>query len=163
MIGIVQDVIRRIRQHHAIEHATLHMLSQSYPNKNFSGYSDPLGFTVYGDVTEAQLRRAVGDGLLRLQAGERYLAIHPFCGTNLASSAVLATMAAFVAANSRQGTRIDRFVWGVLLVLASLVAAKPLGLWLQEYTTSADVADRWVARIDPVEIGPIHVHRVVFD
>lgn len=162
MYTLLADVVRRTRQHHAIEHATIHILSLRFPDGAFSAYSDPLGFTLYGDVTEAELRRAVGDGLLRLQAGEHALSLHPNCGTNLAVSALLATLAAFLGGGGRR-TFIERFATALTLVLVAMVAAKPIGYWLQAYTTLAEVADRWVAEIRPVSIGNRKAYRVRFD
>ena len=161
-IALARLLMRRTRQHHAIEHATLHMLAERFPLRSFAAVSDPLGFTIYGDVTEPLLRRAVGDALLRLQAGERHLAIHPNCGTNLATSAVLATLAAWLGLAGRRPW-FDKLGAAVMLVVAALVAARPLGLRLQVYTTSAAVADRWVAEIRTVQAGTLVAHRVVFE
>ena len=61
LITLVREVVRRTRQHHAIEHATLHLLAARFPGKSFAGYSDPGGFTVYGDVDAAAL--CVGNAL----------------------------------------------------------------------------------------------------
>ncbi len=83
MITTVKDAVRRTRQHHAIEHATLHLLASRLPGRRMAGYSDAGGFTIFGDVPLDQVRRAVSDAMLHLQAGESSLAIHPNCGTNL--------------------------------------------------------------------------------
>jgi hypothetical protein len=162
LMTLLRDLARRTRQHHAIEHATLHMLAARFPRQSFVGYSDPLGFTVYGDVDKEALRRAVGDALLRLQAGEAGLAIHPNCGTNLATSTVLATLAALVGLAGRRRL-LDRLTSGLLLVLVAQIVAKPLGLHLQEYTTLAEVGDRWVASIHPLSARAIRAHRVLFE
>lgn len=166
LMTLLRDLARRTRQHHAIEHATLHMLAARFPQQNFAGYSDPLGFTIYGDVDMEALRRAVGDALLRLQAGESGLAIHPNCGTNLATSTVLATLAALVGlAGPRRGL-LDRLTSGLMLVLLAQIVSKPLGLRLQGYTTLAAVGDRWVASIRPLHVGPggrVRAHRVLFE
>jgi hypothetical protein len=162
MLKTLETLVRRTRQHHAIEHATLHVLAAREPGRAISGYSDPLGFTLYGDVDESEARRAVGDALLRLQAGEHGLAIHPNCGTGLLVSGVFATAAGFLAAQS-PARRFDRFVNGVTLVILALIAAKPVGLWLQEYTTLAQVADRWVMDVRTVTLGNVRGVRVVFE
>jgi hypothetical protein len=163
MLILLQDLLRRTRQHHAIEHATLHMLAARHPQRSFAAYSDPLGFTLYGDIDEAGLRRAVGDALLRLQAGETQLALHPNCGTNLATSTFLATLAALAAMSGSRRNLVDRFAGGLALVLAALVVAKPLGLWLQGYTTNPEVADRWVAEIRQIRAGALQAYRVSFE
>jgi hypothetical protein len=145
LIDRTRLLAQRTRQHHAIEHATLHLLAAQFPRRSFAGVSDPLGFTIYGDVNEETLRRAVSDALLRLQAGE-----------------VLATGAAWLGlAGRRPG--IDKFGAAVALVVVALVIAQPLGMRLQAFTTSAAVADRWVAQIRPIQTGALAGHRVVFE
>lgn len=160
LISVLAGVVQRTRQHHAIEHATLHMLSARFPQHSFAGYSDPQGFTVYGQVEAHELRRAVGDALLRLQAGEQRLAIHPNCGTNVVVSALVATMGALLGTRERQSLWL-RFPTVLTLIMVGLVAGRPLGMYLQRYTTQSKVADRWVAGIHPVANG--RVHRVVFE
>lgn len=161
MLTILSDLSRRTRQHHAIEHATIHVLSARFPQQRFSGVSDPVGFTLLADVDELSVRTSVGDALLRLQAGERDLAIHPNCGTNLAVNALLATLAALLAGRRRK--RLDRFATAMMLVLAALTIARPLGFRVQAYTTLADVSDRWVAEILPLTVAGRRIYRVHFD
>ena len=48
-----------------------------------------------GDVPTEQVESAVREALQRLKAGERGLAVHPNCGTNLATTGLLATSLAF--------------------------------------------------------------------
>ena len=162
MLSILADVVRRTRQHHAIEHASIHMLAARLPDRYFAGYSDPLGFTLYGAATEEEVRRAVGDALLRLQAGERQLAIHPNCGTNLLTAGV-AAVAASMAGSALVRGRLERFTVSLALVLVALVASRALGYRLQEITTLADVGDRWVAEIFSLHIGNVPAYRVLFD
>jgi len=161
MIANVTDLLRRTRQHHAIEHATLHVLTARQPAQRFTGYSDPLGFTIVGDVDEHTLRRAVGDALLRLQAGEHHLALHPNCGTNLATSALLVALVASITGNKRGP--LERFVTTLIGILPVLLFARTIGFYLQGYTTSTDVADRWVAAIQPVAFGSLRAYRVLFE
>ena len=163
MIALVSDLVRRTRQHHAIEHATLTLLAREHPGCRLIAVSDPVGFTVFGEVTDVALRRAVGEALLRLQAGEQQLAIHPNCGTNLATAGVLATLAVMVGAAGRHRGIAERFTTALLLVLPVLVWSRPLGLHLQTYTTLAEVSDRWVAEVRPVAVGDRRIHRVIFD
>ncbi len=162
MLTMLTDILRRTRQHHAIEHATIHMLSAHFPHQRFSGHSDPLGFTLYGDVQEDQVRRAVGDALLRLQAGEHQLAIHPNCGTNLATTSLLVSFAALIASLGKHSL-LEKFTKMVILTLPALVMARPLGFRLQTYTTLPAVGDRWVAEIRPITLGRVRVYRVLFE
>lgn len=132
-----------------------------------AGYSDPGGFTLIGDIPVEQARRAVADALLHLQAGEGSLAIHPNCGTNLVVSGVLATGAALIGSRFSGGKPAwltgGRFGGALLMVLPALVAAQPLGLKLQQVTTLANVGDRWVKSIQPLELGGVRGYRVTFD
>src|SRR4051812_1049440 len=162
MNTILTDIVRRTRQHHAIEHATIHVLTERFPRQPFSGLSDPLGFILYGDFDEAlgeeNVRRAVGEALLRLQAGESNLAVHPNCGTNLAVTGLLVTLIALQVNRGKRNV-LEKFTTTLLLVLPTLILARPLGMYLQTYTTLADTSDRWVAQIHPVAIGDVRVYR----
>jgi hypothetical protein len=162
LITQVRAAVRRTRQHHAVEHATLHMLAARFPQRSFAGYSDPAGITLYGEVDAAALERAVGDALLRLQAGETHLALHPNCGTNLVATALLATVAGMVG-NAGRGSRWLRFSNALVLVVVALVVGKPFGLYLQRFTTLADVADRWLVEVRPQPIGKRPLHRILFE
>jgi hypothetical protein len=156
------DIVRRTRQHHAIEHATIHVLTERFPRQPFSGFSDPLGFTLYGDIAEENVRRAVGDALLRLQAGQSELAIHPNCGTNLATTGLLVALIALLT-NSGKRSLFEKFTTTLLLVLPMLVIARPMGTYLQSYTTLADIGDRWVAEVRSVAVGNVKAYRVLFE
>lgn len=162
MNSLLTDIIHRTRQHHAIEHATIHMLTQRLPHTQMAGLSDPLGFTIFGDVDEYTLRRAVGDALLRLQAGEAQLAIHPNCGTTIATTSVLVTLVAMITSSGKRPF-LERFSNALLFVTATLILARPLGLRLQSYTTTANVSDRWLASIAPLTVGNMKAHRVLFE
>src|SRR2546425_10174328 len=71
---------RRIRQNHALEHATVTVLSGMVPDLRISARSSSRGFIIFGDVDLGQLRRALDEALRRLQAGGGGLVIHPnFC------------------------------------------------------------------------------------
>lgn len=162
MLDTLTGLLRRTRQHHGLEHATLHLLAARIPTLRMAGLSDPLGFTLVGEATQAQVQRAVSDAMLRLQAGEEKLAIHPNCGTNFATSGLLATLAALLA---RLGARslVDQFARTLLLVTAALIVALPLGKRVQGYTTSASMEGRWLVGVRTQRWGPIVVHRVVMN
>ena len=170
MLILLRDLLRRTRQHHAIEHATLHMLAARYPQRNFAAYSDPLGFTLYGEVDEAGLRRAVGDALLRLQAGETQLAIHPNCGTNLVTTGFLTSIAAIagLSGTNRRDDMFNRLPLVMLLTMGAVLFSQPLGMALQKhFTTEGDPGDLEVVSITrsqtytPFSSQPLTVHTVV--
>ena len=163
MLTTLTGLVHRTRQHHAIEHATLLILGQRYPGRRMGGYSDPFGFTIFGAVSEESVRKALGEALLRLQAGEAGLAIHPYCGTNLAVTALLTTVAALVGGSVARRDVFSRFTATLLLMVPALLYAPGLGLRLQRYTTCAAVNDRWVKRLRPLDLGIAQAVRVEFD
>jgi hypothetical protein len=84
------DLIRAVRQNHALEHATIHVLSWRNPQTRIVGRSTPSGFFVYGPLDTQEVASAASEALARLQQGEAHLALHPRCGTNLVVTSVLA-------------------------------------------------------------------------
>src|SRR5579859_2363046 len=125
---------RRIRQNHALEHATITILSGMVPDLRVSARSSSKGFIVFGDVDLGMLRRALDEALRRLQAGEAELAIHPNCGTNLAvgvSMVTLGTMLGMVSSHTR-----TRVASAAASSVAGLLAARPLGEVVQKYITT---------------------------
>ncbi len=162
MQATLTHLVRRTRQHHAIEHATIHLLAARHSRIAIAGLSDPWGFTLYGTVPLDAVRQAVSEALLRLQAGESKLAIHPNCGTNLAASTVMITLAALAGSRGKRPF-VEKFATTGLLVLGALIAAQPLGMRLQQYTTLANVADRWLVSIDPILDGERSAYRVTLE
>lgn len=149
------------RRNHAVEHASLKILARKYNDKNLAGHSNPTGFFLFGDMTTSDIRMAIEEAMTRLRAGESGLAIHPGCGTNLATSMLLPASFAWI---PFQGTR--SFRWRLLLIPVALVFAlfgyllsKPLGPWLQRnVTTEADLGNLQLVEIVPVRKG---VHRII--
>lgn len=161
MFAALQQLSRRVRQHHAIEHATIHLLSERFSHQRFTGYSDPFGFTIHGDVDEFALRRTVSDALLRLQTGEGELARHPNCGTNIVTTAVLVTLAALLP--GRRRNPLEHFAMSLVLVMPAMLLGGRLGMRLQRYTTLAEVNDRWLVDVYPFTIGKVRLLRVIFE
>ncbi len=130
---------RRVRQNHALEHATFTILSGMVPDLNASARSSTDGFLIFGDVDLGLLRRAIDEALSRLKAGEAELAIHPNCGTNLAVGISLVTIGTLLGmASSQTRTRVTS---AAASSLAGWVAARPLGEYVQKhFTTLPDLA-----------------------
>jgi Domain of unknown function (DUF6391) len=125
---------RRIRQNHALEHATITILSGMVPDLSISARSSSNGFIIFGDVDLGLLRRALDEALRRLQAGEASLAIHPNCGTNLAVGVSLMTIGTMLGmASSRTRTRVAS---AAVASLAGLMGARPLGEFVQKHFTT---------------------------
>lgn len=159
-------MLSRIRRNHALEHATIHVLSRRFPKKNLIGRSDSSGFYIYGNITTAELQEAVHEALVRLHRGERRLAIHPNCGTNLVTSATLAGSASFFALLGSKDEdwrdRLDRLPLAVMATVVALIAAQPLGRLAQErLTTIADPGNLEITAIETMRRGGLTLHRVL--
>lgn len=152
----------RLRQHHAIEHATVTLLSQRQPGIAIVAHSDLDGFVLYGDTDAALLQTTVAEALARLQGGETRLAIHPNCGTNLATAGILCGAAALLASHdSRRSFWGERLPSAITAALLALFVAAPLGRWLQEnVTTASDVCDRGLITVERLDSGPATAYRV---
>jgi len=153
--------IRRIRQNHALEHATIHILGWRNPTLRLVGRSTDSGFYIYGDVDTEVVAAAASEALLRLQRGEKELAVHPRCGTNLATAGVLAGLSAFLALTGKQKRRWTRLPEVLMAATVAVVLAQPLGLVIQKYlTTLPDVADVVIKGIQRLERGKLVIHKV---
>ncbi|MFN2274095.1 MAG: DUF6391 domain-containing protein [Anaerolineales bacterium] len=162
---LMRPPLVNIRRNHALEHATIHLLSQRYPERTFIGRSDARGFYIYGQVPTEALTDLVQQGLARLKRGDRALAIHPNCGTNLVTSGLLAGSAAFLSlfGSEREGwrKRLERFPLVVLSTIIALLIAQPVGRSAQEHiTTEADPGTLHVLRLERFDNSGMAVHRV---
>lgn len=154
-------LLARIRQNHALEHATMHILSELPSPLRLMGRSDWNGFTLYGDVDTHDVRRASLEALERLRDGDWRLAVHPNCGTNLAVGGILAGAAAYTTAVGVNGSRLGRALLAVMAMAAALAVARPLGLAVQRHITTTPMLDGVrirVVRREPK--GKTVVHRI---
>lgn len=150
-----------IRRNHALEHATISVLSEGGPDLRLVGRSDWAGFTLYGPLDTAEVNWAVSTALQRLRAGEGQLAIHPNCGTNLATGYAMAGLTLYAALRGRRRSRLEKVLQLIVGLAAALMLAQPLGMKLQEQvTTSSDVNSVRVKDIRRLQRGTIIVHRI---
>jgi hypothetical protein len=148
---------RRVRQNHALEHATVTILSRDDPRLAVSARSNTRGFTIYADLDPVRVRAACDEALRRLRAGEAELAIHPHCGTNLAvGTSVVMIGSLFALTALRPRTRIAS---AMASSLAGILGARPLGKLVQRHvTTLPDLRD---VRIESVGTKRFLGRRVV--
>jgi hypothetical protein len=155
-------MVRRLRQHHGIEHATVTLLSRRLPGTFIAARSDLQGFIVYGDVDVLTLREAVAEAMGRLGQGERQLAVHQNCGTNLVVSGLLSGGAAWLLSSGRKRPWWDRLPGAILGATFALMIAPPIARWSQEnITTSPEITGLRVGDVVKLDRGPITRHRVV--
>jgi hypothetical protein len=154
--------LSKIRRHHALEHATIRILNRRLPTVQLAGLSAPKGFYVYGDVPTPEIRSALTEALARLSRGERHLAIHPHCGTNLVTAGTLAGLMAFLSMlPGDQRSRRTRLPLVLLLSTLAMLLAQPLGLVVQQrVTTEPNLGNLSIDRIEKGMIGQTPVHRI---
>jgi hypothetical protein len=157
--------LSRVRRNHGLEHATLHVLSKRFSEKNLAGHSDSKGFWLLGDVTTESVEAAVHEALQRMKAGEENLAVHPNCGTNFATAGTMAGLAgatAMFGVGPRKRDKLDRMALAATLATLALMFAQPVGLFVQKYfTTSGAPGSLEVVEIMPSQRGKIKAHRVL--
>jgi hypothetical protein len=154
----------RVRRNHALEHATLAVLTEKDPALRMAGYSDPGGFWLMGEIETSRVEEAVRQALSRLNGGEHGLAIHPHCGTNLVTTGFLAGAFAWMgmlgAGNTRR-ERMERLPLVISLVTLGMMVAQPLGPKVQQrVTTCPDTLGMQVVRIERTKRGDTPIHRV---
>lgn len=155
-----RSIPQMLRQHHAVEHATVTILSQRLPGVPMMARSDLDGFTLFGDVDTEELRLATEEALQRLQRGETNLAIHPNCGTNLVTAGMLSGVAAVAASAGRTRSMWDRVPAALLAATLALIVAVPAGRWMQEnVTTSPEVEGLRIDKVVRFDSGTVR-HRV---
>jgi len=160
----LRSLIRAIRRNHALEHATIHILAEARPGISLVGRSDWKGYLLYGNVDTGLVEWAAREALARLKSGEHWLAVHPRCGTILATTGVLSGLAVFVTlgiSNPRGRLRWANLPEAFLAATVTAVLAQPLGLLVERYlTTSADLGELSIRCIHCQSGGRVLVHRV---
>lgn len=160
--------IARVRRNHALEHATMQVLSEGDATLQLMGRSSFHGFYLYGDVDTEDVVVAAQEGLRRLKAGQRQMAIHPHCGSNYVVAGAIAGMGAFVALggffrDQREGLaeRLARLPLAWAVGTLGVILSKPLGAAVQAYvTTKADVGDLQIQGVTRTQRSASVVHLV---
>ena len=165
---MLRTIISRTRRNHALEHATIHMLSERHKNFSAQGNSTPAGFhlNIYGNLTEEDVVEAVHEAHRRMNNGEAHLAVHPNCGTVLLTTATMVTLAsqlAFAVERKRQRqtsvtplTILGALPAAVLAGTVALIISRPLGISLQaRFTVESDLGELQVTRVQKMAPSPI--------
>ncbi|MBE3119598.1 MAG: hypothetical protein IMZ50_12700 [Candidatus Atribacteria bacterium] len=156
-------VLSRIRRNHGLEHATINILSHRFPYRRLAGYSFPGGFFILGDIPTADLREAVIQALVRMNNGERTLAINDHCGTNYAASGFVAGLLVWLGMAGAKSKRdkVERLPLVIALATFGFIASQPLGPVLQQrVTTSGDPQGMSIVDVFPIKFGQFSLHRV---
>lgn len=140
-----------LRQVHALEHATVWVLSNAatpmgssrFPaipardNDRLGGLSTDQGFYLYGQANTAQLRYAVRSALQRLTQGEWDLAVHPRCGTNWSVNLLVTAGLALGAHLLLPRNPIEQIFGLGIAATAAAQLAPNLGSLAQRYLTTS--------------------------
>ena len=144
--------ILMLRQVHALEHATVWILSDleqarqkqeasfsinHSDNETIGGMSTEKGFYLYGEINPLKLKRAVCLALNRLKHGEWDLALHPRCGTNASVAMVLTTGAILTTYIFLPRDPVGQLLGLGLTTTVASWLAPDIGMSVQKYFTTA--------------------------
>ena len=171
--------ILMVRQVHALEHATVWVLSETMPPaqsttplsffssaaevNQLGGMSTSEGFYLYGKLETLTLRRAVQQALQRMTQGEWDLAVHPRCGTNLSVGMLMTAGLALGAHFVMPRDPVSQLVGLGAAALTTMQLAPEIGGWVQKYLTTAVPFNLAVADIRSIaehQGHPAHFVRV---
>jgi hypothetical protein len=153
---------KRARQNHALEHATINILENEYGYSRLAGLSLEDGFFIFGLDEPELVLEASKEGLIRLQKGDKELALHRQCGTSTGISLFLFSLL-FLIFFFFSGL----LVWFPLALLLAIILSPYLGLLTQQLvTTSSDVNNLVIAGVTtaiPAEKGvPLLIQPEIF-
>jgi len=131
-------VNNKVRQNHALQHATIHVLERDLGIPQVEGMAYEDGFTLKGLAEPGVVYQAALKGLEKLKRGERDFAIHPKCGTTILVVNTIASVI-FIAVLFLTGNLT------IISVLVALVLAHLTGPFggrlVQRYITTNPVPD----------------------
>ena len=160
----MHSFLSRTRRNHGLEHATLNLLAKTHPGEPLAGHSDGGGFWILGSISTELLAKTVVEALEKLNAGQKELAIHKNCGTNLLVTGFAAGMAGaagLIGAGNRPRDKFERIPVITLLSVLALIVSKPLGPLLQKkITTSGEPGTLTIASISKHTLNGTPAHRV---
>ncbi|GAC1299209.1 MAG: DUF6391 domain-containing protein [Ktedonobacteraceae bacterium] len=164
LVQVAQQVLLggAVKQNHALEHATIVLLSKKFPDVRLAGISFASGFFVFGDIPTEAILPTAQEALTLLRTTHPELAIHERCGTNLAVSGMLTGLSAMAVARMRRP--FNNFNNVILASTAALILARPLGLQVQRYfTTQTPNASMVIENIKPMTLFGTPAHFVSTD
>ncbi len=161
VVQVVQQLLlgSAVKQNHALEHATIVLLSRKFPEVRLAGISFAAGFFVFGDLPIEAILPAAQEALTLLRTTSPELAIHERCGTNLAVAGLLTGLSAMAVARMRRPYNSANNV--ILAATAALILARPLGLTVQRYiTTQTPNASMTIEKVTPYNLFGTPAHFV---
>ena len=135
--SFIRQVIRKARKNQALEHATLAVLMEKGTRAPLGGYSTAGGYIIFSRASTDKVSSAAKEALGRLKQGQKQLAVSPYCGTNIATSATLAYAISTIS-KKHDSPKRNAYV-AVTAIICGLLISRPLGNAIQRhYTTLVD-------------------------
>ncbi|MDI6604651.1 MAG: DUF6391 domain-containing protein [Thermoanaerobacteraceae bacterium] len=136
---------KQLRRNHALEHATINVIEETYSIFSLSGIADENGFAIRGNVGAELVENAARVGLKRMKSGECRLAIHKRCGTTIAITNFAFSLIFLILILKFWTLTILNVITAMFLANLS---GPILGSFVQKYfTTSCDVKDIDIASV----------------
>ncbi|HET89738.1 MAG TPA: hypothetical protein ENN99_03225 [Chloroflexi bacterium] len=160
-------VLSHVRRNHALEHATIQVLSERHRDLRVAGRSSLWGFYLYGQVGSEEVLAAAQEGLRRLRQGQSQMALHRNCGSNFVVAGTLAGLGAFLVIEGIAGRpkswieRMARLPLACAAATLGIILAQPLGpIFQARVTTQADVGDLRIVSVTQENKAGLTIHHV---
>lgn len=129
---------RSVRSNEALKNATVNVIEERFGRAGLRGIASRFGFTLYGFAPADVVLTAAQDGLQRLRAGERRLAVHKRCVAAIVTAGVLGAVV-FLGVLLAVDRLSLKYI--VLAVMTANVLAPFVGAFLQKLLPRyADIA-----------------------
>tara|TARA_B100000686_G_scaffold1981_1_gene2204 strand:- start:207 stop:734 length:528 start_codon:yes stop_codon:yes gene_type:complete len=147
-----------IRRNHAIEHATVSILTEQISKSAVIGFAVPSGFIIYSKSSKDEILSAANNGLNLMKTGDSEISISQFCGTNLVVAALLTGVSTVLLSKilGKKSKNILNITNGFLL---SALLSKPIGRIVQKYvTTDPNVKHIQIKNSRSLRVGTSYLH-----
>ena len=147
-----------IRRNHAIEHATVSILTEQKGKSAVLGFAIPSGFIIYSKSNKDEIVSAANHGLKLMKSGISDISISQFCGTNLVVAALLTGVSTVLLGKilGKKSKNILNITNGFLL---SALLSKPIGRIVQKYvTTDPNVKNIQIENSRSLKVGTFYIH-----
>ncbi len=132
---VLRDMLRVLRQNHAMEHATINVLLKRLDRKvRMLGSAGLSGFYIIGDIPTETLEQSAKEALRLLHEGNRDMAVSAMCGTNLVVAGLVAGAASMIAGRGHSGW--NKFQRMATASIIAAMLAQPLGQLAQRHITT---------------------------
>jgi len=115
------------------------------------------GYLIWSKAPIEQVSEASTNALNLLRAGHSDLAISPYCGTNIVTSALLGGLAAMLVRGKSRGVGAN-FRAGIAAIAAASLLSRPVGELIQRWvTTQSEPAGLKINAVREIVRSPISI------